>query len=148
MSDLGGINLAMQTPMHADGSIDYARWEELIDLYIDAGVHGIISAGTTGEYYAQSMEERFELMKFIKKRIRGRVAFIVGTGALRTSSPASGLAFIRVTQTDGLPSQSRSAEATTRASARPATVTSVASRLKSPGHGCATSPTASCRAGT
>jgi dihydrodipicolinate synthase/N-acetylneuraminate lyase len=28
MSDLGGINLAMQTPMHADGSIDYARWEE------------------------------------------------------------------------------------------------------------------------
>ena len=39
MSELTGINLAMQTPMHADGSIDYARWEELIDLYIDAGVH-------------------------------------------------------------------------------------------------------------
>ena len=30
MSDLRGINLAMQTPMFADGSIDYARWEELI----------------------------------------------------------------------------------------------------------------------
>jgi len=32
----------MQTPMHADGSIDYARGEELIDLYIDAGVHGLV----------------------------------------------------------------------------------------------------------
>ena len=42
MSELTGINLAMQTPMHADGSIDYARWEELIDLYIDAGVHGLV----------------------------------------------------------------------------------------------------------
>ncbi len=42
MSELIGINLAMQTPMHADGSIDYVRWEELIDLYIDAGVHGLV----------------------------------------------------------------------------------------------------------
>ena len=40
MSELIGINLAMQTPMDADGRIDYGRWEELIDAYIDAGVHG------------------------------------------------------------------------------------------------------------
>ena len=33
MSDLKGINLAMQTPMFEDGSIDYSRWEELIDIY-------------------------------------------------------------------------------------------------------------------
>jgi len=38
-AQMRGNNLAMQTPMHADGSIDYARWEELIELYIDAGVH-------------------------------------------------------------------------------------------------------------
>jgi len=31
LSELTGINLEMQTPMDADGSIDYARWEELID---------------------------------------------------------------------------------------------------------------------
>jgi 4-hydroxy-tetrahydrodipicolinate synthase len=37
MAQLEGINLAMQTPMHDDGSIDYARWEALIDIYIDAG---------------------------------------------------------------------------------------------------------------
>ena len=58
-------------------------------LLIEGGVHGIISAGTTGEYYAQSFEERLQLMKFIKKCIKGRVSFIVGTGALRTEESIS-----------------------------------------------------------
>lgn len=49
MSELTGINLAMQTPMDADGSIDYARREELIDLYIDAGVHGLVLDAGTGD---------------------------------------------------------------------------------------------------
>jgi 4-hydroxy-tetrahydrodipicolinate synthase len=72
------------TPYRDDYSIDYDRLAEIVDFLIDAGVHGIISAGTTGEYYAQTMEERIELMKFIKQRIKGRVACIVGTGAIRT----------------------------------------------------------------
>ncbi len=45
LSELTGINLAMQTPMDADSSIDYARWEELIDLYIDAWAQGCIWGG-------------------------------------------------------------------------------------------------------
>ena len=49
MGELTGINLAMQTPMHTDGSIDYARWEELIDDYIDAGVHGLVLGAGTGQ---------------------------------------------------------------------------------------------------
>ncbi len=79
-----GIYTPVITPYHDDFSIDYDRLAEIVDFLVDAGVHGIISAGTTGEYYAQTMEERFALMKFINKRIKGRVAFIVGTGALRT----------------------------------------------------------------
>ena len=50
MAELDGINLAMQAPMHADGSIDYARWEALIDLYIDAGVHGLVLGAGTGQH--------------------------------------------------------------------------------------------------
>ena len=50
MADLAGINLAMQTPMLADGSIDYTRWEALIDLYIDAGVHGLVLGAGTGQH--------------------------------------------------------------------------------------------------
>jgi 4-hydroxy-tetrahydrodipicolinate synthase len=79
-----GIYTPVVTPYRDDYSIDYERLAEIVDFLIDGGVHGIISAGTTGEYYAQTLEERFELMKFIKQRIRGRVTYIVGTGALRT----------------------------------------------------------------
>ena len=50
MVQLDGINLAMQTPMHADGSIDYARWEALIDIYIDAGVQGLVLGAGTGQH--------------------------------------------------------------------------------------------------
>jgi 4-hydroxy-tetrahydrodipicolinate synthase len=79
-----GIYTPVVTPYRDDASIDYARLAEIVDFLIDAGVHGIISAGTTGEYYAQTMDERFELMKFIHQQIRGRTAYIVGTGAFRT----------------------------------------------------------------
>ena len=79
-----GIYTPVITPYRDDYSIDYERLAEIIDFLIDGGVHGIISAGTTGEYYAQSMEERFELMKFIKDCIKGRVSLTVGTGAIRT----------------------------------------------------------------
>ena len=79
-----GIYTPVVTPYREDASIDYERLAEIVDFLIDAGVHGIISAGTTGEYYAQTMEERFELMKFIHQQVRGRVQYIVGTGAFRT----------------------------------------------------------------
>ena len=79
-----GIYTPVVTPYRDDASIDYERLAEIVDFLVDAGIHGIISAGTTGEYYAQTMEERFELMKFIHQQIRGRTSYIVGTGAFRT----------------------------------------------------------------
>ena len=79
-----GIYTPVITPYRDDFGIDYDRLAEVVDFLVDTGVHGIISAGTTGEYYAQTQPERMELMKFIKGRIKGRTAFIVGTGALRT----------------------------------------------------------------
>ena len=79
-----GIYTPVITPYRDDFSIDYDRLAEIVDFLIETGVHGIISAGTTGEYYAQSMQERFDLMKFIKQQIKGRTSYIVGTGAIRT----------------------------------------------------------------
>ncbi len=79
-----GIYTPVITPYREDYSIDYERLAEIVDFLVEAGVHGIISAGTTGEYYAQSMQERLDLMEFIKMQINGRAAFIAGTGAIRT----------------------------------------------------------------
>jgi 4-hydroxy-tetrahydrodipicolinate synthase len=79
-----GIYTPIITPFRDDFSIDYERLSEVVEFLIGAGVDGIICAGTTGEYYAQSVEERFQLMDFLQQQIAGRVAYIVGTGAIRT----------------------------------------------------------------
>ena len=82
MSDLSGINLAMQTPMHEDGSVDYARWQELIDIYIDTGVQGIVLGAGTGQHPYLTQEECNKLYELGAARIDGRCNLICQTSAL------------------------------------------------------------------
>jgi len=82
MSDLKGINLAMQTPMHEDGSIDYARWQELIDIYIDTGVQGIVLGAGTGQHPYLTQSECNKLYELGAARIDGRCNLICQTSAL------------------------------------------------------------------
>lgn len=79
-----GIYTPIVTPFNPDFSIRHDEFAQTIEFLIGAGVHGLIVAGTTGEYYAQSSEERVELMQLAGKLINKRVPFIVGTGAIRT----------------------------------------------------------------
>ncbi len=78
-----GIYTPAITPHHEDGSIDRDGFAALIEHLIASGVHGIINGGSTGEYYAQSMEERVEMTKLAKDIIGTRVPLIVGTVAIR-----------------------------------------------------------------
>jgi 4-hydroxy-tetrahydrodipicolinate synthase len=55
-----------------------------LESLIEAKVHGIIIGGSTGEYYAQTAQERFELAAHAKDVLGGRLPLIVGTGATRT----------------------------------------------------------------
>lgn len=82
MAELDGVNLAMQTPMHADGSIDYARWEALIDVYIDAGVHGLVLGAGTGQHPYLTRDECNRLYELGARRIDGRCNLICQTSAL------------------------------------------------------------------
>ena len=79
-----GIYTPVVTPHNEDHTINLDRYAEVIEHLIASGVHGLIIAGTTGEYYAQSMEERIDLMGFAKDVNKGRLPLIVGTGAIRT----------------------------------------------------------------
>ena len=79
-----GIYTPVITPHNDDGSINEAVLENVIDHLIASGVHGLILAGTTGEYYAQSREERLHLMPVFRDIINKRVPLIIGTGAMRT----------------------------------------------------------------
>jgi len=82
MTELNGINLAMQTPLHDDGSVDYARWETLIDIYIDAGVHGLVLGSGTGQHPYLTREECNRLYEVGAKRIDGRCKVICQTSVL------------------------------------------------------------------
>lgn len=81
---LQGIYTPVITPFHADGSIDHASLAELIERLVSAGVHGLISGGSTGENYAETVEERLEIARFIVAEVKGRIPVFVGTGAMRT----------------------------------------------------------------
>ena len=82
MSDLAGINLAMQTPFNADGSIHFQEWERLIDTYIDAGVHGLVLGSGTGQHPYLTEQECNQLFEKGLKRINGRCNVICQTSAL------------------------------------------------------------------
>lgn len=79
-----GIYTPVVTPYFDDHSINETALESVIELLISSGVHGLIVSGTTGEYYAQSKDERLHLMTMFKSIIGDRVPLIVGTGAIRT----------------------------------------------------------------
>ena len=81
---LEGIYTPLITPFFADGSIDYDSLAELIERLVSAGVHGMISGGSTGENYAETVEERLQIARFIVDRVKGRLPVFIGTGAMRT----------------------------------------------------------------
>ena len=79
-----GIYTPVITPYHEDFSLNERALSQCIEFLIESGVHGIIVAGTTGEYYAQSMDERIDMMGRVKRLIKNRLPMVVGTGAMRT----------------------------------------------------------------
>lgn len=79
-----GIYTPVVTPYHEDLSIDWDKLEAIIDWLLESGVHGLISGGSTGENYAQTLTERIELARFTRARAAGRAQVIIGTGAMLT----------------------------------------------------------------
>jgi 4-hydroxy-tetrahydrodipicolinate synthase len=79
-----GIYTPLVTPLLPDGSFNMDALADQIEHLIAAGVHGLISGGSTGENYAQTVDERLVLAEFTKDRLKGRLPLIVGTGTMRT----------------------------------------------------------------
>lgn len=81
---LEGIYTPVITPFHSDGEIDFDALADLVERLVGAGIHGLISGGSTGENYAETIEERLTIARFIVDRVKGRIPVVVGTGAMRT----------------------------------------------------------------
>lgn len=79
-----GSIVALVTPMHVDGSIDWVGLERLLDLHIEAGTAAIGAVGTTGESATLSVPEHCEVIKHCVKYINGRMPIVAGTGSNST----------------------------------------------------------------
>ena len=99
---LEGIYTPLITPFANDGSIDYKVLAQLIENLIAAGVHGLISGGSTGENYAETVEERLEIARFVVKAVNGRLPVFIGTGAMRTPDSVALAAGAKAMGADGL----------------------------------------------
>ena len=80
-----GSLVAIVTPMHDDGSLDFPRLRSLIDWHIAEGTDGIVIVGTTGESPTVTVGEHCELIRVAVEHCAGRVPVIAGTGANSTA---------------------------------------------------------------
>ena len=85
MTPIVGSIVALVTPMHEDGSIDYAALRSLIDWHIAEGTDCIGVVGTTGESPTVTMEENREIIRVAVEHAKGRVPIMAGTGANSTA---------------------------------------------------------------
>ncbi len=81
MSVFTGAGVAIVTPFHEDGSVNYDKFAEIIEEQITKGTDAIIVCGTTGESACLSEEEHVDVVKFCIERVNHRIPVVAGTGS-------------------------------------------------------------------
>ena len=83
MQQIKGAITALVTPMR-DGRIDEQGLVDLIEFQINAGIHGLVPCGTTGESATLDFDEHKRVIELTVQTVAGRVPVIAGTGANST----------------------------------------------------------------
>lgn len=81
MAIFTGAGVALVTPMHADGTVNYTKLEELVNFHVENGTDSIIICGTTGEAATLSHEEHLSVIKACVEYTKKRIPVIAGTGS-------------------------------------------------------------------
>ena len=81
-----GAGVALVTPMHEDGTVNFEVLEAIIEDQIAGGTDAIISVGTTGEAATLTVEEHLEVIRHTIKVVNHRIPVIAGTGSNCTRS--------------------------------------------------------------
>lgn len=79
-----GVLVPIITPCDQAGQIDLKALAQLAEHFIAQGVAGIVACGTTGEYYAQTEDERRQVLETIAAVGKGRVSLIAGINSFST----------------------------------------------------------------
>jgi 4-hydroxy-tetrahydrodipicolinate synthase len=97
-----GSSVAIVTPMRADGSIDFAAWDRLLEYHLSHETDAIIVGGTTGESATITDDELRELVSSAQKYAAGRVRILAGAGVSSTAATAERARWLCDLGVDGL----------------------------------------------
>ena len=81
MAIFEGAGVAIITPFHEDGSVDYERFGEIIEHQIANHTDAIIVCGTTGESATMTHEEHLDVIRYCVEKVAHRIPVIAGTGS-------------------------------------------------------------------
>uniref|UniRef100_UPI00403F3B1D 4-hydroxy-tetrahydrodipicolinate synthase n=1 Tax=Candidatus Enterococcus willemsii TaxID=1857215 RepID=UPI00403F3B1D len=84
MAIFKGSGVALVTPMHNDGSVDYDKLKELAEWHVQQGSDAIIACGTTGEASTLDDDEHIAVIETVVQQVNGRIPVIGGTGSNNT----------------------------------------------------------------
>ena len=86
MAIFEGAGVAIITPFHTDGSIDYDKFGEVIEQQIANQTDAIIVCGTTGESATMTHEEHLDVIRYTVEKVAKRIPVIAGTGSNCTAT--------------------------------------------------------------
>ena len=81
MFDVKGSIVALITPFHEDGSVNFEKLKELCEWHIQNATDALLILGTTGESSTMTHEEDDAVVKCVLSCVQGRVPVIVGSGS-------------------------------------------------------------------
>ena len=81
-----GAGVALITPFHEDGSVNYEKLTEILEEQIAEGTDAIVSVGTTGEAATLTEDEHIEVIAYTVKVVNHRIPVIAGTGSNCTAT--------------------------------------------------------------
>lgn len=82
---LSGCITALATPFTLAGELDLPAWRRLLQQQLDAGIDGLVVAGSTGEGAALFHSEFDLLLRTAVEVVAGRVPVLAGTGQSSTA---------------------------------------------------------------
>ncbi|MCD4695762.1 MAG: 4-hydroxy-tetrahydrodipicolinate synthase [Bacteroidales bacterium] len=83
-TEFTGTGVALVTPFHNYGTIDFTSLEKILNLIIDGGVEFILALGTTSEAVTLSSDEKNAVVNFITETVDGRKPIMLGVGGNNT----------------------------------------------------------------
>ncbi|MBM4215489.1 MAG: 4-hydroxy-tetrahydrodipicolinate synthase [Gammaproteobacteria bacterium] len=97
-----GSSVAVVTPMHPDGAIDFDAWQRLLEFHVSGGTAAVVVGGTTGESATITDAELRQLVIAARDVARGRVAIIAGAGVSSTAMTVERVRWLGDLNIDGL----------------------------------------------